>query len=205
MQKMKILMAALKGAGKVQRLLRSSLLDYQLPTINYPLPTLLLLLLAVLAPPEASGAGLTAANVWTTPAGYWIPANTQTNLPLTNYLGGTDLGWLDLTELQDTNVFFQLTAYGGPDGTLSNVCSVTFAPSLDRVTWNTNYNDPAPTVRFCCTNATGGTLANISVVTNGAFFGSMATAYPYYRVVGATNMTARILSNVQVKAWYRIR
>ena len=161
--------------------------------------------LAVLAPPAASGAGLTANNIWTTPAGYWIPATTQTNLPLTNYLGGTDLGWLDLSGIQDTNVFFQLTAYGGPDGTLSNVCQLTFAPSLDRLTWNTNYNDPLQSVRFCCTNATGGSLANISIVTNGAFFGSMATAYPYYRLVNATNMTARILSNVQVKAWYRIK
>ena len=161
--------------------------------------------LAVMVPTASPGAGLTAANIWTTPAGYWVPATTQTNMPLTNYLGGSDIGWLDLSGIKDTNVFFQLTAYGGPDGTLSNVCQLTFAPSLDRVTWNTNYNDNLPTVRFACTNSTGGSLANISIVTNSAFFGSMATAYPYYRLVNATNMTARILSNVAVKAWYRIQ
>jgi len=154
--------------------------------------------LALVAPLPVEAAAFTPATVWVTPAGSWIPAATETNLPTT-----ADLGWLDLTQLRDTNLFFALTCYGCTDGTSSNLCILKFAPSVDRIQWDTNYAQSLPTVRFALTNRVPATYDTFTVVTNGSFFGSLATAYPYYRLVNVTNMTAKILSNATLRVWGR--
>ena len=141
--------------------------------------------------------GADAVTVWKIPTGDNIPAATETNLPTT-----ADLGWLDLRGIRDTNVFFALTLNGVTDGTSSNLCKITFAPSVDRIQWATNASEPLVTVRFACTNRVPGTLLDFTVTTNGAFFG--ASPYPFYRLVNVTNMTAKWMSNAVLRCWPRL-
>ena len=137
-----------------------------------------------------------AVTVWRTPTGATIAASTETNLPTT-----ADLGWLDLRSMRDTNVFFALTLNGVTDGTSSNLCKFTFAPSVDRRAWATNLSEPTRTVSFITTNRVPGTLLDFTLTTNAAFFG--AFPYPFYRLVNVTNMTAKAFSNATLRVWLR--